>query len=234
MAQIEMLLSGFPGKSSRGFLGWSGCYLVTTARGRRLLFDTAGYNERATVINSLARLSVAPEDVDFVVLSHLHFDHAANWDLFPNAEVVVHESEIAYADSREADGAVLRYHTPVLRAHGRLRLISAETALEDGVQVIHVPGHTPGCIALSMGKEILCGDALKSRWDLDGPIAPPVWGTDLACRSIAKLKQLGTRLYPGHDMPLELVGGKWRAVGPPSVNVLFPDGSEQLISPPNL
>src|ERR1022692_4838981 len=129
MPHIEMLLSGFPGKSSRGFLGWSGCYLVITASGRRLLFDTAGYNERATVINSLAKLSVAPEDVDFVVLSHLHFDHAANWDLFPKAEIIVHEREIAYADSRGADGAVLRYHTPVLRAHGRLRLISAETAL---------------------------------------------------------------------------------------------------------
>src|ERR1035438_560074 len=77
MPHIEMLLSGFPGKSSRDYLGWSGCYLVITASGRRLLFDTAGYNERATVINSLAKLSVAPEDVDFVVLSHLHFDRAA-------------------------------------------------------------------------------------------------------------------------------------------------------------
>jgi len=234
MPHIEMLLSGFPGKSSRGFLGWSGCYLVTTASGRRLLFDTAGYNERATVINRLAQLSVAPEDVDFVVLSHLHFDHAANWDLFPHAEIIVHEHEMAYADSREADGAVLRYHRPVLQERGRLRLISAETALEDGVQVIHVPGHTPGCIALSIGKEVLCGDALKSRWDLDGPMAPPVWDADLASRSIAKVKQLGMRLYPGHDMPLELVAGKWRAIGPPTVTMLFPDGSEQLISPPNL
>jgi N-acyl homoserine lactone hydrolase len=234
MAQIEMLLSGFPGKSSRGFLGWSGCYLVTTTSGRRLLFDTAGYNERATVINALAKLSVAPEDVDFVVLSHLHFDHAANWDLFPNAELIAHEREISYADSRQADGAVLRYNTPELRAHGRLRLISSDTTLEDGVHVIHVPGHTPGCIALSMGEEILCGDALKSRWDLDGPMAPPVWDADLARQSIAKLKQLGTRLYPGHDMPLELLAGQWRASGPPSVKVFFPDGSEQVISPPNL
>lgn len=133
-----------------------------------------------------------------------------------------------------ADSAVLRYHTPMLRAHRRLRLISAETALEDGVQVIHVPGHTPGCIALAMGKEILCGDALKSRWDLNGPMTSPVWDADLARQAIAKLTQLGTRLYPGHDMPLELVAGEWRACGPPTVNVLFPDGSEQVISPPNL
>jgi N-acyl homoserine lactone hydrolase len=234
MAQVEMLLSGFPGKSSRGFLGWSSCYFVTTARGRRLLFDTAGYSERATVLNSLAKLNVAAQDVECVVLSHLHFDHAANWDLFPNAEIIVHEREVAFADSREADGAVLRYHTPMLRAHPRLRLISAQTALEDGVEVVPVPGHTPGCIALSIGQEVLCGDALRSRWDLNGPTAPPVWDEDLARQSIAKLKQLGRRLYPGHDMPLELLAGQWRACGPPSVKVLFPDGSEQVISPPNL
>ena len=85
-----------------------------------------------------------------------------------------------------------------------------------------------------MGKEILCGDALKSRWDLNGPMAPPVWDADLARQSIAKLKRLATRLYPGHDMPLELLAGKWCASGRPSVKVLFPDGSEQVISPPNL
>ncbi len=234
MAQVEMLLSGFPGKSSRGFLGWSGCYLVTTASGRRLLFDTAGYCERATVLNSLAKFNVAAQDVDCVVLSHLHFDHAANWDLFLNAEIIVHEREVAYADSREADGAVLRYHTPVLRAYSRLRLISTETALDDGVHVVPVPGHTPGSIALSVGQDVLCGDALKSRWDLNGPTAAPVWDADRARRSIATLKQLGRRLYPGHDMPLELLAGQWRACGPPSVKVSFPDGSEQVISPPNL
>jgi glyoxylase-like metal-dependent hydrolase (beta-lactamase superfamily II) len=233
MHRIETLLNGFPGKSSRGFLGWSSCYLVTTPSGKRLLFDTAGYNERATVISSLAKLQVALQDVDCVVLSHLHFDHAANWDLFPNTEIILHEREIEHAESR-GDGAVLWYHTPALRAHRRLRLISAETALEEGVRVRHVPGHTPGCVALSIDKEILCGDALKSRWELDGPMAGPVWDADLARQSIDQLKRLGTRLYPGHDMPLELLDGSWRACGPPSVKILFPDGSEQVVSPPNL
>ena len=234
MAQIEMLLSGFPGRSSRGFLGWSSCYLVTAASGSRLLFDTAGYNERATLVNALATLGVAAENVNFVVLSHLHFDHAANWDLFPNAEIVVHEREMAYADSREADGAVLRYHKPILHGCSRLRTVSAEIALHDDLRLMHVPGHTPGCLALSTGDEILCGDALKSRWDLDGPMAPPVWNAELARQSVERLKRSATRLYPGHDLPLELVAGKWRACGTPGVKLLFPDGSEQMVAPPKL
>ena len=148
MPHIEMLLSGFRGRAAVASFGWSGCYLVTSASGRLLLFDTAGYNERATVINSLAKLSVAPEDADFAPLSHPHFDHAANWGLFANAEFIVHAREIAYADSRGADGAVLGITAGVAGAWP-LALDFCRDWSEDGSQVIHVPGHTPGCIALS-------------------------------------------------------------------------------------
>jgi glyoxylase-like metal-dependent hydrolase (beta-lactamase superfamily II) len=207
---------------------------VTTAAGQRILFDTAGYNERATVIKALADLDVTPQSIDTLVLSHLHFDHAANWDLFRSAEIIVHERELAYADSPTADIAVLRYHAPILRAQSRLHVVSAEIALEDDVRVVHMPGHTPGCIALQIGNEVLCGDALKSRWDLQGHMAPPVWDAEAARQSISRLKQIATRLYPGHDMPLELTGGEWRACGMPTVSVFFPDGSEQVVAPPKL
>jgi hypothetical protein len=49
VAGIDVLLGGFFGMSNRGFLGWSGSYLVTTPSGRRFLFDTASYNERGTI-----------------------------------------------------------------------------------------------------------------------------------------------------------------------------------------
>lgn len=56
---------------------------------------------------------------------------------------------------------------PALLAHKRLRLITGETAvLENGMQIFHVPGHTPGAIALVMNGSVLSGDALKSRLDL--------------------------------------------------------------------
>ncbi len=97
MATVETLFSGFPAKSSRGFLGWSAVYLVVTNQGRKILFDTAGYNERATLVAALTQRQIALDSIHTVVLSHLHFDHAANWDLFPGAEIVVHEKEMEYA-----------------------------------------------------------------------------------------------------------------------------------------
>ena len=230
MAGIDVLLSGFFGTTGRGFLGWSGLYLVTTPS-RRIMFDTAGYNERGTIPKLLKQRGLTPANIDCVVLSHLHFDHAANWDLFANAEIVVHENEVAYAQATD-DSAILRHTAPALLAHKRLRLITGETAaLEDGVQIVHVPGHTPGAIALVMNGSVLCGDALKSRWDLRGDLMN-TWNDDLSLQSIQKITSIANRIYPGHDVPLERCGNEWRPCGTASVHIHFPDGSEQIVRPP--
>ena len=231
MAGTDVLLTGSFGTTDRGFLGWSGLYLVTTPRGRRIMFDTAGYNERGTIPRLLKERGLTPADIDCVVISHLHFDHAANWDLFVNAEIVVHESEVAYAQASD-DIALLRYPVPALLAHRRLRLISGETAaLEDGVQIFHVPGHTPGAIALVMNGSVLCGDALKSRWDLRGYLMN-TWNDDLSRQSIQKITGLGNRIYPAHDVPLKRCGNEWCPSDTPSVRIHFPDGSEHIVRPP--
>lgn len=71
---VVPLFSGFPAASDRGFLGWSSCVLL---RGRApMLFDTAGYPERAVLLGRLAEHGVDPEQVGAVFLSHFHFDHA--------------------------------------------------------------------------------------------------------------------------------------------------------------
>jgi len=230
---ITILLQGFPGRSERGYLGWSACYLVTTSRGQRILFDTGGYNERAVLVAKLAERGITTDAVDVLVLSHLHFDHAANWDVFPKAEIVVHERELAYASSREADGAVLRFHAEALRAESRVRAVSGdEIALAPELTLLHVPGHTPGAMALAAGDSVLCGDAVKSRWDLQGTLSPPWWDQAEALRSIERLKSLSDVLLPGHDAPLARVRGEWKPRGTPALRIFFPDKSEHLVPAP--
>jgi glyoxylase-like metal-dependent hydrolase (beta-lactamase superfamily II) len=206
-------------------------YLVTTPSGRHLIFDTGGYSERGAIPNLLEQRGIGVTAIDWVVLSHLHFDHAANWDLFPKADLVVHEKEVAYAQATD-DPAVLRYHAPALLANNRLHLIRDESSiLENGVRVFHVPGHTPGAIALTIEGSVFSGDALKSRWDLLGQLTD-TWNDELALRSIQKITTLGNRIYPGHDVSLKRHGSDWLPCGIPRVRVLFPDGSEQVIQPP--
>ena len=233
MAEIDILLGGFPGRSERGYLGWSGCYLLTTSKGEKVLFDTAGYNERAVVATKLAERGVSPESLDLVILSHLHFDHAANWDVFPKAEIVVHDRELAYATSPEADGAILRFHAQALRSERHVKSVSGdEIKLTSELTLLHVPGHTPGAMALAVDGAILCGDALKSRWDLQGKLSPPWWNEQEAMRSIERLKASGAVLYPGHDVPLEHVADEIRPRGTPSVRIFFPDKSEHVVAVP--
>jgi glyoxylase-like metal-dependent hydrolase (beta-lactamase superfamily II) len=231
--EITILLQGFPGRSERGYLGWSACYLVTTARGERILFDTAGYNERGVLVAKLAERGITPGGIDMLVLSHLHFDHAANWDVFSNAEIVVHEREIAYAGSDEADGAVLRFHAHALQLRSQVRVVSGdEIALTPELTLLHVPGHTPGASALAVGGSVLCGDAVKSRWDLQGTLSPPWWNQELALRSIDRLRSLAEMLFPGHDAPLVRVGGEWKPRDRPALRIFFPDRSEHLVAAP--
>jgi len=232
MTKIETLISGFPGRCDRGYLGWSGCYLVTTPRGRKLLFDTAGFNEREKLISLLKERGLSPARIDAVILSHLHFDHAANWDLFYDTEILVHQEDLDYALSPQAEAAVLRYAAPVLREHPRLRLVAGSgSVLEDGVQLVHVPGHTPGGMALVCEGAVLCGDALKNRWDLAGQVPMKSWNNELARTAIHKLASLGEKLFPGHDVALQRQGDTWQACGSPAVRVFFPDGSDVLLSP---
>jgi len=231
--EISILLQGFPGRSERGYLGWSACYLVTTARGERILFDTGGYNERAVVVAKLAERGITTDAIDMLVLSHLHFDHAANWDVFPKAEIVVHQRELAYAGSADADGAVLRFHAQALQERSRVRAVSGdEIALTPELTLLHVPGHTPGAVALAVGGSVLCGDAVKSRWDLEGTLSPPWWNQEEALRSIKRLQSLAEVLLPGHDAPLVRAGGQWKPRGRPALRIFFPDRSEHMVAAP--
>ena len=62
------------------------------------------------LVKTLQARGLAPEEIDLVVLTHMHWDHCANADLFPNARVLVHPKEIDYANNpRRGDHNVASY-----------------------------------------------------------------------------------------------------------------------------
>ena len=220
--EIKQIFQGVPARSDRGYLGWSACFLIVTGSGRKVIFDTAGYNERSTLIDRLTSMDAPVSAIDMVVLSHFHFDHAANWDVFKNADIVLHTAELEYMDGADAlrDPAVLRYHRQELGDAPSLRLIEAETDLGDGLIVLEVPGHTPGSVALKAEDDVFCGDALKNRNELwTGKFGGPLWDEDRALRSLDTLTSAGKRLYPGHDAVLERTNKGWMPGGISSIRI---------------
>ena len=122
--------------------------------------DRYGIDETTTVDRGLRELGVRPEDLDALVLSHLHFDHAGGatrWDAdgraepaFPNATLYVQEEELAHARSpNERDRASYRSDDwePWAKA-GKLQAVSGEVEVRPGVTVVPVRGHNAGMQAI--------------------------------------------------------------------------------------
>lgn len=235
MPKMHELLSGFPARSDRGYLGWSSCFLIETDDGGRTLFDTGGYNERGTLPQRLQALDVPLEAVDAVVLSHFHFDHAANWDLFPRARIYLHAAEIAYLNDEAAncDSAILRHQLTALQRDTKLVVLNEDAAIGEDLRIVHVPGHTPSSVALVHGDHVFCGDALKNRWDLGrSDVSLPVFDPPQARRSIERLCALGGVLHPGHDAALARAGDTWTAVAEPTAHLHYPDGTTTTLRAP--
>ncbi|UQG62631.1 N-acyl homoserine lactonase family protein (plasmid) [Marinobacter sp. M3C] len=128
---------------------------------RTLLVDT-GFNENAArerkreflrcPIESLSVLGISPHEIDEVILTHLHYDHAGNHDLLPNARFYLQERELHYAVGPSMRHAVLRHPyavddiVDVVRAlyEERIVCLNGRTELAPGVIVHQVGGHTAG------------------------------------------------------------------------------------------
>src|SRR5678816_1415215 len=108
-------------------------------------------------LERLAAAGVAPEDVDFVVSTHLHIDHVGfnttlrdgRWvPTFPNAKYIFHKWEYAAWEAENARGAnppgtVFRDNClPIVEA-GQALLVDDDYALDDTVTLTPTPGHSP-------------------------------------------------------------------------------------------
>lgn len=138
------------------------------------LRERYGVNEdRHVLLDSLRDAGFGPEDIDVVVLSHLHFDHAggvlAPWSegetprlVFPNARYVVGREHYQRAlNPHQRDRASFIPELPgLLEATGRLELVDGEWSqtLGDTVRFHYSHGHTPGLmLAEIVGPEIVDG-----------------------------------------------------------------------------
>lgn len=124
------------------------------------------------LIEGLADHGVEPADVDEVILTHLHHDHASNTDLFPDATFYVQETEL---DAAEDPPAVLAdsYAESNLRSLEELdvRVVDGDHSLRDGIELLSTPGHTQGSqsvvVETADGPYVLISDLAYTRHNLE-------------------------------------------------------------------
>jgi len=208
--RLDILFGGFPGRSNRGFLGWSSCVLIRTDDAPPVLFDTGGFNERYVLKERLESLGVSPGDIGSVFLSHFHFDHVANCSMFKRATFYLHEREARYVKRcGHEDLAVPVEIFLSVGAGGRLSLLSGPSGTAAGIKWLATPGHTPGSLSLLLeyrGRRwALASDAVKNRLELLTGHAAMTRDPEKSRRSIEAVGAWADVVVPGHDALLAVV-----------------------------
>jgi N-acyl homoserine lactone hydrolase len=201
---ITLLFTGLPARADKFLTGISTVALIRVD-GRTLLFDTGPYAYRPIMQGRLKKLGIDPGIIDTVVLSHVHWDNAANADLFPNAEIVIHEKELAYAETPHAHDAETPGYAGRALRRLKLRPVPGEQEIAPGVRIVELPGHTRGSIGALVGSTLLAGDAIACAADAAaGEILHQRAHNAQAEVSLMRALTLAEVIYPGHDRPFRI------------------------------
>ena len=117
-----------------------------------------------SLVDQMSEIGVTPAQVDYIALSHLHFDHTGAVNLFASATWLVQRTEHEVAFGDKVNPAFVPEYYAALEAAETQLLDGDHDVFGDGkVQLISSPGHTPGHMALLLdmektGKLLLSGD----------------------------------------------------------------------------
>ena len=183
--------------------------------GRLAPFHTVAFTPGEEIVARLRAVHVAPETVDIIVNSHLHFDHCGGNAQLPNATLLLQRRE--WEAAHDADLIERVYYAPHDYDHGhRVRTIDGEHDVFGDGSVVCLPthGHTPGHQSLRVRtadtEVVLTGDACYLRRTLEQLHLPSVmYDREQMLDSLRRLRALrdaGATIITGHDPEL------WRAI----------------------
>jgi len=193
------------------------CYLVIHTGGY-FLVDTGspGYGDK--IINHITSRGLNINDLQFIFLTHTHYDHAGNARLIKKASsapILVHRSEGSFlaAGWHEVPGGTNplfkviswlgRHFSP---SHAQFEAVEADILFDEKYSteelgaraiILHTPGHTTGSSSLLIDEQLLGGDSI---FNIAGKIWPPFANDEaMLLKTWQKLNDLEVdNFYPAH------------------------------------
>lgn len=138
------------------------CAFLAKCDGKNVLFDAANGAPDSQLLPVLTFNGVAPEDVDYIFLTHLHGDHIGGLmkdgsAVFTDAELYINKVEFDAWMAMEQNAALVA----LTQAYGDcLKTFVPGDALPCGVEAMEAYGHTPGHTVYKVGAALIVGDIM--------------------------------------------------------------------------
>jgi glyoxylase-like metal-dependent hydrolase (beta-lactamase superfamily II) len=207
--------------------------LVLNTGDKLVMFDTGILSMKAAdapsgrILKSLSEAGIEPRDIDAIVLSHPHIDHAGGimsadgqTRLFPNAQIYITEADFKFwTDERllgtPAEGSARTAMKNLLPNKDRLVMYKDGQEIFPGIQVIASPGHTVGhssFLITSAGKS-LCytGDVALHEIMLRNPRVEVTFDTDSKQAVATRLKMFD--MIAATRLPVLIYHMPWPGIG---------------------
>ena len=177
------------------------------------LFPVLEYKNENRIDTQLAKLGYRLDDVSAIIISHGHLDHAGGLEFFRGKDIpiYIHEEELKHLliAVKEDYGAYLPHY--IDPSFNWKRVSGDEVELFDNIILYHVPGHTPGTMAMLVTglKErnlLFVSDhaAFKDNWEKDTPLGFGMRDWYAWRKSQAKMKiiakKYNAQVALGHEM----------------------------------
>ncbi|GAA0349457.1 MULTISPECIES: AhlS family quorum-quenching N-acyl homoserine lactonase [Oceanobacillus] len=176
-------------------------------------------DESCYLINRLEQLNTRPEDIKYVVASHLHLDHAGCLELFTNATIIVHDTELSktmkqYAMTKDMGAYIWADINAWITNDLKWKTVMPnedELELAKGVKILNFgPGHAWGLLGLHVelpgeGGIILASDAVYTSESFGPPVKPPgiIYDSVGYLNAVEKIRKYAERtnsqVWFGHD-----------------------------------
>ncbi|MEP9373729.1 N-acyl homoserine lactonase family protein [Mesorhizobium sp. KR1-2] len=161
------------------------------------------------IVRALADKGVKPEDVDIVVLTHLHFDHIGNNELFTNARFIVQKDEVPFLISPPpfATFYYREWQHKLTSISDRLDIIEGNLKLGRNIELIKAGGHAAGQMVVLvntvLGRVCIGSDFYYNYTNIDHawPMGP-LWNVQQWIDNDRWIKANADIILPNHDFAL--------------------------------